>query len=388
MVRRGLFAALMLVLLLPLLTIPAYAAESDPLGGAGAGIEREYRDFVDSIPDEVTGQLPDSFLPDGETTDFGKVAESVADMSGFSYLLGIVGDLLSVEWGTAWRTLAQVVGLLLLSAVAEALRRSFRSEALSRIVSLGVSCAVFATILSTLYGQLQKVSRFLTGLNTLVNALLPLMAALHVMGGNVAVAAVQNSSLMLFLSVCENVCNRTVIPMTGICLALTLTSVFAPSLSLKGLTKVIKDTYAKTLGFIMLLLSFVLSTQTVLRAASDSLTARAAKFLAGNLIPVVGGAVGDSLRTVASGVSFLKSTVGVGAIIVLIVMLLPVLVSLLLTRLSFRLSLAVADLLGCETESKILGELVGIYGTLIAVVSMCSVLFIYALTLFVHVSAA
>jgi stage III sporulation protein AE len=157
---------------------------------------------------------------------------------------------------------------------------------------------------------------------------------------------------------------------------------------LRGLTALIKSSYTRTLGFVMLLLSFVLSTQTLLRAAADSLTARAAKFLAGNLIPVVGGALGDTFRTVASGVAFLKSTVGVGVMIVLFLMLLPVLISLLLTRLSFRLSLTVSDLLGCETESRLLNELVGIYGTLIAVVSMCTVFLIFALTLFVRVSAA
>ena len=67
-------------------------------------------------------------------------------------------------------------------------------------------------------------------------------------------------------------------------------------------------------------------------------------------------------------------------------MVLPVLLSLLLTRFSFRLSLTAADLLGCDAESRFLGELVGIYGTLIAVVSMCTVFLLFALTLFVRVA--
>jgi len=393
LVRRLALAALLIVWLSRALLIPACAApedaspQSDP--AAGVGIEQEYRDFVDSIPDDVADLLPQDVLPDADgETDFDRVAEGVAGMSSFSYLADVVGQVLSVEWGTAWRTLARVLGLLLLSAVAGTLQRAFRSEALSRAVSLGTSCAMFAAVLTTLYAQLEKVSQFLTGVNTLINSLLPLMAALHVMGGNVAVAAVQNSALLLFLNVIENICNRTVLPMTGICLALTLTAVLSPSVSLKGLTAFIKNTYAKTLGFIMLLLGFVMSAQTALRAASDSLTARAAKFLVGNMIPVLGGAVGDSLRTVAAGVSFLKSTVGVGAMIVLFLMVLPVLVSLLLTRLSFRLCSTAAELLGCDAEGKILNELIGVYGTLIAIVAMCTVLLIYALTLFVRVSAA
>ena len=385
--RRGCAVFLMIFVLLILFALPVSAVGGD-LAGAGAGIEREYRDYLDSLPEELRDYLPNGLFPTGDRTDFDGVAEAVGEMSSLSYLLSVAGDVLSVEWGTAWRVLSRTVGLLLLSAVASALSRTFRSEALSRMVSLGVSCTVFLMLFDTLYGQLEKVAAFLGNLDHLITSLLPLMAALSVMGGNVAVAAAQNGSLLLFLNICEHLCNRTVIPMTGICLSLTVTSVFSPGLSLKGLTGLVKSTYTKTLGFVMLLLSFVLSTQTVLRAAADSLTARTAKFVAGNLIPVVGGALGDTFRTVASGVSFLKSTVGVGVMIVLFVLLLPVLISLLLTRLSFRLSLTVSDLLGCETESRLLSELVHIYGMLIAVVSMCSVFLIFALTLFVRTSAA
>ena len=385
MVRRVCVWVMTVVLLASFLTLGVSATLPE---GVSEGIEREYRDLLDSLPDGVAERLPEEMRPNGEVTDFERVAEGVAEMSGFAYLLGEMGNVLSVEWGTAWRTLARTVGLLLISAVAEVLRRTFRSEALSRALSWGVSFALFAAVLSTLYAQLQKTARFLEQVTSLVTALLPLMAALHAMGGNVAVAAVQHSTLLLFLSICENVCGRTVMPMTGMCLSLTVSTVFSSGPSLRGLTALIKSSYTRTLGFVMLLLSFVLSTQTLLRAAADSLTARAAKFLAGNLIPVVGGALGDTFRTVASGVAFLKSTVGVGVMIVLFLMLLPVLISLLLTRLSFRLSLTVSDLLGCETESRLLNELVGIYGTLIAVVSMCTVFLIFARTLFVRVSAA
>lgn len=374
------------------LPVTASTSPSDTLGAVGQGIEEEYRTFTEEIPEEVARHLPEEFFPaeegEGSRTDFVRVAEGVAKASSAAYLLGTVGEILSVEWGVAWRVLARTVGLMLISAVVGTIRRSVRSEAAARAVSLGVSCAVLASLVSTLYEQLEKVSLFLSRLNALINALLPMMATLYVMGGNVAVAAVQNSTLLLFMSLCENLCNRTVIPMTGLCLAFTLASIVSPSLSLRGLSGWIKSSYTKTLGFVMLLLAFVLSAQTALRAAADSLGARAAKFLAGNLIPVVGGALGDTFRTVAAGVSFLKSTVGVGAVTVLLLLLLPVLISLMLTRLALRLSLAVAELLGCEAEGRLLGELIGIYGTLIAVVALCTVLFIFALTLFVRVSAA
>lgn len=369
-----------------LLSLPVRAA--DTLAGAGAGIEAEYRDFISALPEEVSDRLPDElFWRDGQT-DFSQVAEGVAQMSSLSFLLETAGEILSVEWGTAWRILARTVGLLMIAAVSAALCRGFRSEALSRAVSLGVSCALLLTVIDTLYAQLQKVVLFMEHLVQLVNALLPLMTALHLMGGNVAVAAAQNGSLLLFLAVCENVCATTLLPMAGLCLCLTVVGILSPTLPLRSLSAWLKNSYAKTLTFLMLLLSFSLSAQTVLRAAADSLSARVAKFAAGNLIPVVGGALGDTFRTVASGVAFLKSTVGVGAMIILLLMVMPVLIGLLLSRFSLRLSLTVAELLGCESEKGLLGELWHIYGMVLAVVAVCCVMLILALTLFVRISTA
>ena len=110
--------------------------------------------------------------------------------------------------------------------------------------------------------------------------------------------------------------------------------------------------------------------------------------MASNIIPIVGGSVGETLRTVASSVGYIKSVCGIGAIIFIILLVLPILVTLLLTRTVFIISVAVADLLGCERESRALSELDSIYGTLVAVVCMVSVMFIFALTLFVRCTVA
>ena len=128
--------------------------------------------------------------------------------------------------------------------------------------------------------------------------------------------------------------------------------------------------------------------QTVLTVASDSVAMRGAKMLAGSAIPVVGGSVGDTLKTVAGSVKFLKSTVGIGGIVLLCMLLLPTLLSVLLYRLSFIAAAACADYLGCSREAKLLSNFVTIYGYLLASVSICSVTFIFLLTLFVRCGIA
>ena len=138
----------------------------------------------------------------------------------------------------------------------------------------------------------------------------------------------------------------------------------------------------------MTVLLAVLSSQTLLSSAADSVSARAAKLVASNVIPIVGGSVGDTLRTLSSSIGYLKSVCGIGGIVFIILLVLPTLVTLLLTRGVFILAVAVADLVGCENESKLLSELGSVYGVLVAVVTMCSVMFILALTIFVRCTVA
>ena len=80
---------------------------------------------------------------------------------------------------------------------------------------------------------------------------------------------------------------------------------------------------------------------------------------------------------------YLKGVIGIGGVGFLLLLTLPVLLSLLLTRLAFLLGGGIAELLGCDAESRMLGDLGTVYGSMIAVVCMTSVMFILALILFV-----
>ena len=202
------------------------------------------------------------------------------------------------------------------------------------------------------------------------------------------VASAGTSTLYLFLTVCEALCAKTVLPVCCFCTALALCHTLTPDLGMRGLGSAVKKVYTFSLGMIMTLLLASLASQTTLTAAADCTAARAAKLVSSTAIPVVGGSVGDTLRTVASGVGYLKSVVGIGGIVCLCLLILPILLSLILTRLAFLLGSGVADLLGCESEGRLIYELGTVYGCMIAVVAMSGVMFILALCLFIKTAVA
>ena len=138
----------------------------------------------------------------------------------------------------------------------------------------------------------------------------------------------------------------------------------------------------------MLLLSASLGAQTTLAARADSLRFRTVRFAVSSSIPIVGGGVAEALRTAAGGVSWLRGVVGVGGVILLLWLLLPQLIHLLLTRTVYGLAGDVAAWLGCEGEGRLLGEIAGLFGYLLAVVALSVTTFLLSLLLLLKCGAA
>lgn len=365
----------------------ALATVSGALSASATDYDRygeQYEQMLDGIPSDVAELLPDGLY----SHDAEQIGQAVEQMSSFDFLLSRVADVLGVGVEDALRLFATLLGLVILSALLRQARTLMRSAALSGAVSFCCTAAMIGAIVVLQYDRLSVITAFLSDLNLLASSMIPLMGVLYAMGGNLTAAVVNNSGMMIFLTVCENLINCTVLPVTALCMCFAMAAAMSPSVDMKGVAGVIKKSFTMLLCFVMTLLMTVLAAQSTLAAASDGIAARTAKFVAGNFIPVVGGTVGDSLRTVAAGIKFMRANVGVAGIIIILLMLLPPLISVLLTRLAVMLSSTAARMLGCGDEAALLGELSGVYGYLLAVISACSVMFIFALTLLTHTSAA
>jgi stage III sporulation protein AE len=114
----------------------------------------------------------------------------------------------------------------------------------------------------------------------------------------------------------------------------------------------------------------------------------AAKYAASGMIPVVGSTVAGALSTLASGLSYAKGIIGVGAIVVIVGIIISPLVLLLLHRLALSLALILADFLGVSGASRIFGAFRASFDSLIAVYALCSVLYIFNAVLFMKSGVA
>ena len=365
MKRIAVFLAVLLIFILPV--------------SAEETLPEEYFDFSSSLPEDVASQLPEGFF----SGDISELSDSLFDVTSPKYIIGVIFDTLSGGLGGAFSLFALLVAMLALASLLSAFTEGLIAGELKGAVNYAISICISGAVVGLQVGRIGAVSEFFKRLIILMNSLIPIMGALYLSGGNTMGAALASSSLLVQINLIELAVSSIVIPAVSACLALTLAdSLVSGESRLSGISGSIKRTLAFIFGLCSTLLMATLSAQSILASASDSAGARAVKFLAGNMIPVVGSTVGDTLRTLAASVKLMRSTVGVAGIVALALLLLPTIIELFLTRFVFNTAAAVGELLGCKSAVRLYREIASLYGYIIAAAALSSLLCVFALTLF------
>lgn len=255
-------------------------------------------------------------------------------------------------------------------------------------VSLLSSAAMAAALVSSQYSFMERTLNFFEDVGVLMNGMIPVTGAVWAMGGNVSSAGLGTATLYGMLNATRGLCSSAVTPLCAVMIIAALCSALSEGGLLEGFASAVKRIYTFFVGLVMTVFVFVLGVQTSVAGAADTVAARSGKLFAATVIPVVGGAVGDTLRVVAGSVEYVKSIVGVGGIMLLAYITLPTLISLLLSRLALSVSASAAQMLGCSREYKLLSELGGVYGFLTGAVAVCASAFAIALGIFVRCTAA
>lgn len=350
--------------------------------------ENEISDKLSEAAENVaenSGSALAEALASGNTEEKGKVLlEFLSPAEVLGEIFGVITDASD----NALSLLLAVGGLVMICAVCRAVGNSVGTGALATGFDFLSSAATVAAVFGTLGGQLEKITDFFDGLSALMRAMIPITGTVWAMGGNVGTANVGTAALYAMLAAAEQLCSSAVIPVCCVMAFSAICASFSEGGILSGFSNGVKRVYSFFTGMLMTVLVFVLGIQTSVAGSADTVTARSAKLLSSTVIPGVGGAVGDTLRTVAGSVAYIKNVVGVGGIALVLTLTLPTVISLLLSRAVFIICAALADSLGCKREGRLLAELGGIYGFLLGAAAICSVSFIIAFGIFIKCTVA
>lgn len=347
---------------------------------SGVSVDGElWEEFVNSLPQSVTDSFESGTLEDVE--NFG---ESVSEMSSARYVIGRILDCIGLELRGSLTLFCSLCALLVLNASLSGASGTFLGADLGGAVRFCSAGAIFASVIYSQYGHFESIEMFFDSLGSLMRAMIPIGASLWAMGGNIVSASSGSATLYIMLGVSEGLFRTTVTPVCSVMSVLNLCDAMSDGMRTGRMLSAIRRIYSFFLCSVMTLLISCLAAQTALSASADGVAARTARLVSGSFIPILGGSVGETLRTVASGVGYLKNIFGVGGILMIFSLLLPVCISTLLFRAVFLVSGGIADMLGLASEARLLDGLGEVYGTMLAVVTSVSVMFLLSLCIFMQ----
>lgn len=360
--------------------LPICATQAAPSEGE---IGAAWADLSGAVPPEVAALLPAGFFE----SDMESVGASVGEASTLKGIFSVVGEITGLTFTQSLALLAKIVGVLVLCATFRAATGEGKGGT-GPAVSLVFALSVVLLLTTGQSDHFLKIERFFDTVRALCLSLIPLMGALYAMGGNVGAAVATEGVMSGFLVLLETACSGVVVPVAKGLLVLAVADAAAGTATLRGIATLLRRSFTWGLSFFMMLLGFALGTQHTLATGADTLALRTVRFAAGSFLPVVGGSVSESLKTVAGSVSYLRGVVGTGGVLLVFFLFLPTFLSVLLTRLSFMLGGAVAGLLGLAREERLLSEIAAIWGYFMAVIACLFAMTFFSLSLLAHTATA
>lgn len=358
--RRALLVIAVLILLLPL--------------RAGAeGVS----DMYGALPDGVRDSLPDRL-----ENDISENGESAVASLGAEYIASLAASALKAAFAYSVKPLAAVIGVLLLSAL---LNSAGAAAAGGEAVALSSAVSVTVTLFGAITPLFKLTSDTLSGIGLIMKGILPVMTGIYAMSGNITAASVNSTWLMLLLTFLETLTESLLMPLLCTCtgfIAVTTLSRFTGAPDMSGVSGELKKALTFLLAAAGTVFTTVMAHQTALAKSADSVALRSLKFASGNMIPVIGGALGEAADGYLAGLSLIRSASGTLAAAAVISYVLPALLKIAVLRAGLSAVAAGAEIMGRGKEAAVVREAGEVLGIAVALICTASVLSVIAVGVF------
>lgn len=284
--------------------------------------------------------------------------------------------------------IGQMILLAIVFALLAQMETSFSNGSVQKISGLMVQTIAVLLLLQSggtvlAYGQ-QAVLR----LAELMQLLLPVQLLLMTGLGNIQTAGLLKPSLLLIVQIAVWFFKTVLLPLVTMEFVLKLVNSFSDIYKLQSLASFLRKLTLTAIAFTTMLFLAVLSIQGISGHVLDRVSLRAAKYVAGAAIPVVGSTISGLLETLMSGAVMIRSAVGfIGLATVLLLTMIPAL-KLLLIYFLYTFTAAVLQPVGDSRITGLLEQTANTYMMLFAIVALTGVFFFFMILIVLAASGA
>ena len=244
-------------------------------------------------------------------------------------------------------------------------------------------CVVIIIVFSPLTKCFIKAIEHIEAVCGFMISLIPTCVVLHTASGNSLSASLMSTSTMSVITLIQTVSVSLILPLIKASLSIETANIICKNPNISGISAILKSISMWTIGLCFTLFSGFLSLSSLLQAGADNLAMKGLKYGAAKLIPIAGGMVSESMKTVITSVGYIKSVTGISGIIFIIYAIIPPLCFILMTKLYLTLLSITSNLTHSGLISNFLKASVSALNLLLALLLSCSVSIIIILSIFI-----
>ncbi|MBE7043743.1 MAG: hypothetical protein E7399_09700 [Ruminococcaceae bacterium] len=344
------------------------------------GSSNNWNSFFEQLPPELQSEL-------GEIS-FEEPIEAAGELSKkftVSYWIEKITCEIEAIFFPSLKNALAIFGMLIIIASIKPFSEDLMSNSFGKVFELCSDLCIASVIVVLSEGIIGMCCAYLDRLCGIINVMIPVTEGIYLIEGSLTQLSVHKTAMLLYIGITSNLNNLVLRPMFGVLFGFTISGSIFHEFGFNGFVEGFKKALMTVISVFTLLFSFVLGIQTVLARSADSLGMKTARLFLGSFIPIIGGTMAEALTTLKEGIGLIRSVVGIGGIVLLLLLILPVLCSILVNSLLLSFCHMAADIMGCGNSAKIIDSFKSVLTILAAVVCATTLLFIMALILFVKV---
>ncbi|MCK0472559.1 stage III sporulation protein AE [Alkalihalobacillus sp. APA_J-10(15)] len=322
-------------------------AEAEPFNEEGF-IERQVEnlqlDEVIEYWEEISTEYG-GFLPESQKGSFMDFIKGDKQFSFKDWGIGFVKYLLH-ELVVNGKLLGSLILLTVFCMILQSLQNAFEKQTVSKVAYAITYMVLMIIALNSFRVAITYATDAVNSMIHFMIALLPLMLAMMAAIGNITTAALFHPLIIFLVNMSGFFIQKIVLPLLFLSAVLSIVSTLTDHYKVSKLATFLRNIAVGSLGIFLTIFLGVISVQGAATAVSDGVTVRTAKFLAGNLVPVVGRMFTDAADTVMSASLLLKNTIGLAGLGILLMLCAFPAMKVLSLAIIFNLSAAVLQPLG------------------------------------------
>ncbi|WP_105618131.1 stage III sporulation protein AE [Vallitalea okinawensis] len=278
--------------------------------------------------------------------------------------------------------MGEIIVLAVMSQILKNIDVSFKKTAVGEMGFY----VVYVTLILILFKSFDVVIDLVTGtineLYALMESILPTMLMLVMVSGNITAGTAQGTAVLFTLEVLVNIIKTYILPIIYFIVILELINNISKQDILSHLLSFVKVVINKALKYTIVVFSLIMSVTNIIPNMVDGIINKGAKY-AMSSIPVVGTALSGVVDTVLNCSVLIKNSVGIGAIIIILIMCIIPVIKLLAIYFIYKISASLVQPLADERIVKGLSGIGDYSGMLLGVLITVMVLFIASITILV-----